>query len=69
MTRRKPQPMPNIDLAGKVGIIELDENCKPFMKILGECFATHKNALEILEKHGMNGGWLITSFGKEWVGK
>ena len=58
----KPAPIPNIDLGGRVQIID-DSTTPPHWKTLARCFATDKHARAIARKHGLPGVWLLDDLG------
>ena len=58
----KPTSIPNIDLGGKVQIID-DTHTPPRWKTLAHCFATEKHAKAICREHGLSGVWLVDDLG------
>ena len=57
-----PAPMSNIDLGGKVQIID-DSTTPPRWKTLARCFATDKHARAIARQHHLAGVWLVDDCG------
>lgn len=69
MKTRKPAPLPVIDLAGAVKVIEENGSKPPVWKTLARVpAASEVNARRVLKAHGRSGGWLFDSLGgKRWV--
>jgi hypothetical protein len=68
MKTRKPAPLPVIDLAGSVKVID-DTTAPPKWKTIGRVpAATVVNAKRVLKAHNLASGWLFNDLGeKEFV--
>lgn len=65
---RKPVPVPVIDLAARVAVID-DAGEKPVWKVLDRVpAASEVNARRVARTHGLAGVWLLDSLGgKKYV--